>query len=415
MDKKVLLVGTLDTKGREFNFLNSILKENGIGTIVMDCGVLEEPFFKPDIGGQEVAAHGGSSIDVLRSTMDRGQAMEVMMKGVIELTAKLYREGRICGIMGIGGGSGTNLACSGMKLLPVGFPKIMVSTMASGDTRTYIGEKDIMMVYSIADILGLNQVTRDIITNAAGAMIGIIRLKEEAGKDLPEPFSRRQREEEKPEALIAATMMGATTQCLTHAKTYLEKRGFEVVAFHTTGSGGRAMENLVSEGTVNGVLDITTTEIMNTIVGGVFPVGDERVSTAADMGIPIVVSCGALDFVNFWTGQIPEKYRDRVFHQHNPVAVLMRTSKEENARAARVIADRLNRAKGPAAVVIPLKGFSSYDADDMPFFDREADMAFIETLEQCINRGIEILKIDKHINEREFAENVAECLIRNLK
>jgi len=414
MDKKVLLIGTLDTKGREFDFLNGILNKNGINTIVMDCGVLGKPFFKPDISRYEVALSGGTGIEYLQSEKDRGHSMEVMMKGVLELTGKLYSEGKICGIMGIGGGSGTNLACSGMKVLPTGFPKIMVSTMASGNTQTYIGEKDIMMVYSVADILGLNRVTRAIISNAAAAMVGIIEFREKAKKELKKPGAAGHAADEVSKPLIAATMMGATTQCLTYTKSYLEERGFEVVAFHTTGSGGRAMENLISDGSVNGVLDITTTEIMNTIAGGVFPVGKERISTAASMGIPIVVSCGALDFVNFWTGQIPEKYRNRTFHQHNPVAVLMRTSMEENKKAARVIAERLNKARGPAAVVIPLKGFSSYDAVGMPFFDPAADMAFIESLEQNISRDVEIFKYKYHINDPEFAEKVAGCLIKKL-
>ena len=336
------------------------------------------------------------------------------MKGVVKLTKKLYRQDRISGIMGIGGGSGTNLACSGMKILPVGFPKIMVSTMASGNTGTYIGEKDIMMIYSVADILGLNRVTREIISNAAAAMVGIIKSKEESKKDQAERDADGHYPAKARKPLIAATMMGATTRCLTFAKEYLEKKDFEVVAFHTTGSGGRAMENLIHDGAVDGVLDITTTEIMNTIAGGVFPVGQERISTAAGMGIPIVVSSGALDFVNFWTGQVPEKYSDRVFHQHNPVAVLMRTSKEENIKAGKVIAERLNRAKGPAAVAIPLKGFSSYDAEGMPFFDPEADMAFIGSLEKNLNPEVEVLKLQNHINDTEFAEKVAEYLIEKI-
>ena len=414
MDKKVLLIGTLDTKGREFDFLNRILKKNCLKTIVMDCGVLGKPFFKPDIPRNEVALHGGTSIEKLQTEKDRGHSMEVMVKGVVELTGKLYREGRICGVMGIGGGSGTNLACSGMKVLPVGFPKIMVSTMASGNTGTYIGEKDIMMVYSVADILGLNRVTRIIISNAAAAMTGIIKSGNKPGEAAGVTTTDGYGREAFRKYLIAATMMGATTPCLTHSKAYLEERDFEVIAFHTTGSGGRAMENLISDGVVNGVLDITTTEIMNTIAGGVFPAGEERISTAAGMGIPIVVSCGALDFVNFWTGQIPEKYRGRDFHQHNPVAVLMRTSEEENIKAGRVIAERLNKAKGPAAVVIPLMGFSSYDAKDMPFYDREADMAFIGSLEQNLNPGVEILKLNNHINDAEFAERVSECLIKKI-
>jgi uncharacterized protein (UPF0261 family) len=418
MDKEILLIGTLDTKGQEFEFLKNRLTELGIGVIVMDGGVLGTPGFAADITRDSVAAEGGIELAELQKEKNRGKSMEIMENGARKITGKLFDNNRISGIMGIGGGSGTSLGCAAMRILPIGFPKIMVSTVASGDTRSFVGEKDIMMVYSVADILGLNRVTRAILDNAATAMAGIIKFKEKVSisEDKNEDFNiRKYGKSAGHKPLIAASMMGVTTPCITIAKEILEKNGFEIIAFHSTGSGGNAMENLINDGLADGVMDVTTTEIINIPAGGVFPADEGRMINAGRQAIPLAVSCGALDFVNFWTGNLPGHIKGRKFLQHNPVAVLMRTSKEENLWAGREIARRLNKAKGPAAVFIPLDGFSAYDAYGMPFYDPETDAVFIRALEENLAPFVEIIKCKNNINDPDFVKLMAGWLMDEVR
>ncbi|MDD3776969.1 MAG: Tm-1-like ATP-binding domain-containing protein [Actinomycetota bacterium] len=402
MVKKVLLIGTLDTKGEEFQFFKSTLQERGIQTLVMDAGVLGPPAFKPDISREEVAREGGEEIERLISIRDRGRSMEVMTKGVVGITRKLYRQQEIAAVAGMGGGSGTNLACAAMRALPLGFPKLVISTLASGDTTPFVGEKDIMMVYSVADILGINRITRQIIVNAAAAVAGMVQY------GTPSLGTGQKAGDNK--ALISATMMGATTPCVTFAGQMLKRQDMELVAFAASSSGGRAMENMIEEGWVQGVLDITTTEIINIVAGGVFPASRHRFETAGSKGVPQVVTCGAIDFVNFWTGNIPSKYKKRQFYQHNPAAVLMRTSLQENIKAGKALAQKLNLSKGRTAFVAPLKGFSSYDIKGGPFFNPETDQAFLESVEKNLRPGIKVIKCDCHINEEQFAAILVKTL-----
>jgi uncharacterized protein (UPF0261 family) len=409
MDKKILLIGTLDTKGQEFEFLKNRLAELGIGVIVMDGGVLGTPGFAADITRDLVAAEGGVELAELQKEKNRGKSMEIMENGARKITGKIFGRNRICGIMGIGGGSGTSLGCAAMRILPIGFPKIMVSTVASGDTRSFVGEKDIMMVYSVADILGLNRVTRAILDNAAMAMAGIIKFKEKVSnsEDKNKDFIiKKYGKSAGHKPLIAASMMGVTTPCITIAKEILEKNGFEIIAFHSTGSGGNAMENLINDGLVDGVMDVTTTEIINIPAGGVFPAGEGRMINAGRQAIPLAVSCGALDFVNI---------NGRKFLQHNPIAVLMRTSKEENLWAGREIARRLNKARGPAAVFIPLDGFSTYDAYGMPFYDPDTDAVFIRALEENLASFVKIIKCKNNINDPEFVKIMSGWLMEEVR
>ena len=398
MNREVLLVGTLDTKGRELQFVKRELKKGDIDTLVMDAGTLGRPFFRPDISREEVAEAGGGDLENLKSTGDRGKAVETMMKGVAILTRRMYSEGRIAGIMGMGGSAGTALASSAMQVVPIGVPKLIVSTAASGDTSRFVREKDISMMYSVTDISGLNRISRRVFANAAAAMAGMIKS--------------RQAEEEVPEKpLISATMMGVTTDCVTKAREELEKSGYEVVVFHARGSGGRAMESVIQEGLVKGVLDVTTVEIVNRLVGGVCDAGPTRLEAAGEKGIPQAVSCGGLDFVNFWVDSVPTKFKKRKLYQHNPMIILMRTTEEENRRAGQVIAEKLNRARGRVAFFIPLQGFSSVDAEGKVFYDPGADKAFVQSLEKHLfSPKVEVVKCNNHINDPEFASRMADFL-----
>ncbi|MDZ7836664.1 MAG: Tm-1-like ATP-binding domain-containing protein [Actinomycetota bacterium] len=278
MDKKILLIGTLDTKGEEFGYLKSSIEATGLQTMVMDAGVLGQPSFEPDIGRSQVARAGGKDIARLIEQKDRGKSMEAMMAGVVSIVQRLYDEEKISGIMGMGGGSGTNLACAAMRVLPFGFPKLVISTLASGDTEPFIQDKDIMMLFSVADILGLNPIIRKIISNGAAAMAGMVKA------NLQEIAAGKQQKERGP--LISATMMGTTTDCVTFAKKIIEDKNMEIVAFAASTSGGRAMENLIGEGLVQGVLDITTTEIINTVAGGVFPPAARGLKLQGSWGCP---------------------------------------------------------------------------------------------------------------------------------
>jgi len=397
MADKVLLIGTLDTKGQEFKFLKEELEKRGVDTIVVDAGIVGKPFFKPDISREEVAKAGGGELEELKSKGDRGKAVETMMRGVAALAKRLYSEGKIGGIMGMGGSAGTGLASSAMKAVPIGVPKLIVSTVASGETSRFVGEKDISMMYSVTDISGLNRISRTIFSNAAAAMAGMVKSGKLEEKLLEKP-------------LIAATMMGVTTPCVSKAREKFEGSGYEVVVFHAIGSGGRAMEGAIQDGLIDGVLDVTTVEIINRLVGGVCDAGPTRLEAAGEKGIPQVVSCGGIDFVNFWAGSIPEKFKKRKLYQHNPMVTLMRTTREENEEAAKVIAEKLNKAKGPVAFFVPLRGFSSVDAEGKVFYDPEADKAFIQSLEKHLSSKVELVKCDNHINDPEFALKMAEFL-----
>jgi len=397
---KVLIVGALDTKGEEFKFLKDEFQERGIETLLMDSGVLGSPLFKADISRQEVAKEGGSNLDDLVALKDRGKSMAVMAKGVEVISKRLYDKGIISGVIGMGGTAGTLLASSAMKAIPIGVPKLIISTVASGDTSFYVGQKDIAMMYSVSDFLGLNSISKAIISNSAAAMSGMVRNREII-KDTEE------------NTLILSTMMGVTTLCVSNARDRLKEKGYDLVAFHAIGSGGKAMESLIEEdqhNLVRGILDITTTEVMNSLVGGMCSAGPERLEVAGKIGIPQVVTCGAIDFVNFFPDSIPEKYKHRRFYLHNPSTILMRTDSEENAKAGQLIAKKLNNSKGPVAFFIPLKGFSEIDAAGKDFYDPEINNAFIHSLEDNLASNIKIIKCDNHINDSEFAIKMSDYL-----
>ncbi|MBM7622527.1 Tm-1-like ATP-binding domain-containing protein [Sporohalobacter salinus] len=403
MKEKVVILGTLDTKGEEFKFVKEIVEDKGCETIVIDAGVKGEPYFEPDISSDRVAEAGGMALDELIEKDDRGKAIDVMMKGAKKVVSDLFQKGELGGVISLGGSAGTTIGSAAMRVLPVGVPKVLVSTLASGDTRPYVGVKDIMMIYSVTDISGLNSVSRKILSNAAFAISAMV-------KDSPPEV-----DEEK--SLVAATMFGVTTPCVTKVREYLEEKGYEVLVFHATGTGGKAMETLIESGFIEGVLDITTTEWCDELVGGVLNAGPHRLEAAAKNGIPQVVSTGALDMVNFGgIDSVPEEFRDRNLYEHNPSVTLMRTTKEENEELGEIIADKLNQSKGPTALFLPLKGVSLYDVEGKPFYGPEEDEALFESLRQNIDQNkVELIERETDINDEEFALEMAKKLIKFLE
>jgi uncharacterized protein (UPF0261 family) len=347
-----------------------------------------------------VAEAGGGNLAEMRQQADRGAALEVMQAGASKLAAQLHAEGKFDGVLGLGGSGGTAIATAAMRELPVGLPKVMVSTVASGDVQPYVGVKDIAMMYSVVDIAGLNRLSRRILANAAGMVCGAV---EEAG-------TRGGEEADRP--LVTATMFGVTTPCVNMVREKLEEAGYEVLVFHATGSGGRSMESLIEAGFVAGVADITTTEWCDELVGGVLSAGPTRLEAAAKAGLPQVVSCGALDMVNFWAADtVPARFKQRTLYKHNANVTLMRTTPQECAELGRIIASKLNRAAGPTALFIPLKGVSAIDQEGQPFHLPEADAALFESLRRNVRPPVELVELDMHINDPAFAAAMAEQLV----
>lgn len=400
---KVVILGTFDTKGKEFKYIKDLIESRGIETITVNAGIKDQSYFEPDIDSAEVAKAGGKELSELLALNDRGTAVEVMMRGSTSIVSTLYRQGKVAGIISLGGTAGTTIGTAAMQSLPVGVPKVMVSTVASGDTRPYVREKDITMMYSVVDISGINSISRRILANAAFAIAGMISGQVPAQSD------------EKP--LIAATMFGVTTPCVTKAREYLEEQGYEVLVFHATGAGGRAMESLIESGFIKGVLDITTTEWADELVGGVLSAGPNRLEAAAKAGIPQVVSLGALDMVNFGPKTtVPEKFKERKFYQHNPTVTLMRTNTNECRQLGEIIAEKINKAKGAAAVYLPLKGVSLIDIKGQPFYGPQEDAELFNAIRAKIDRNrVELVEMDTHINDEQFAVAMAKKLITMLK
>lgn len=395
----VVLLGTLDTKGQEYEYLRSRVRSFGCDVVLIDAGVIGEPLAVPDISRDEVARAAGVDVAELAARGDRGVAIEAMARGATTVVLDLFRQGRVHGILALGGSGGAALATPAMRALPIGVPKLMVSTLASGDTRPYVGASDVAMLYPVVDIAGINRISERILTNAAAAIAGMARAYETF-----EPAV-----EARP--LVAATMFGVTTPCVTEARKYLEERGYEVLVFHATGTGGQAMESLAKAGFLAGVLDVTTTELADELVGGVLSAGPHRLEAAGDVGIPQVVSLGALDMVNFGPIEtVPERFRDRRLYKHNPTVTLMRTTPGECAELGRILAEKLNRARGPVAVFVPLRGVSAISTAGGPFYDPEADRALIEHLKAHLRPDIELHEWDTDINDPSFARAMAARL-----
>lgn len=403
MAKTVCIVGTMDTKGLEFAFIKAQIEASGVSTCVVNTGIMGEPQLAPDVSADEVARRAGSSLQALRDEGDRGNSVAVMAQGASAIVAEKQAAGEIDGIISLGGSAGTTIGTTAMQAVPVGVPKIMVSTLASGDTSPYVQSKDICMMYSVVDIAGINRLSRQILANAAGAIVGMVNAEAPAAMEADKP-------------LIAATMFGVTTPCVTKAREILEAAGYEVLVFHATGTGGQAMEDLVRGGFLAGVLDVTTTELADELVGGILSAGADRLEAAGHAALPQVIAPGALDMVNFGPPDtVPEKFRNRLFYQHNPTVTLMRTTTEEMAELGRIMARKLSEARGTTTVIIPTQGVSAIDKTGQPFDSPEARAAWCENLKANIGGNVTVIEMDAHINDDAFATKLAETLLENVQ
>lgn len=407
----VLLIGTFDTKGEEYAFVRQAILDRGMHVITMDIGVLGSATgipFPVDISAEQVAKEGGGSLDTLRARADRGKAVDVMQAGARSLTRALYVTRHYDGVLGLGGGGGTTMITAAMRELPLGVPKVMVSTMASGNTAPYVDIRDITMMYSVVDIAGLNAISRVVLSNAVAAVCGMIQSQVDVRTAAPAAATRT-----KVRPAIAATMFGVTTPCVTAARRRLERAGFDVVVFHATGSGGRAMESLIADGCFAGVLDVTTTEWCDEVVGGVLTAGPDRLGAAARKGIPQVVSVGALDMVNFGgADSVPPEFRSRNLYRHNETVTLMRTTPDECREIGRRIGEKLSAAAGPTVLMIPKQGVSMLDAEGKAFHDPVADAALFESLRHStVGSSVRVIEVDAHINDEMFAHQMVDQLL----
>jgi uncharacterized protein (UPF0261 family) len=409
----IFLIGTLDTKGDEVLFVRERLNEQGVDNWVVDAGVLGPVPFRPDIAREQVYEVAGTSLAAVQGERDRGRAIEAAARGVTRIVLDQFAEGEVSGVLGLGGSAGTTIATAAMRALPFGMPKLMVSTLASGQVRHFVGVRDILMLNSVVDISGLNRISRSVLENAAAAMAGMYLARERRGRGLGPWGQKIALAEDKP--LVTMTMFGVTTPCVEACRRILEENGYEILVFHATGTGGQTMESFVTDGLITGVLDITTTELADELVGGILSAGRDRLTAAGLLGVPQVLSVGALDMVNFGPPDtVPEKFRGRRFCQHNPSVTLMRTTPEENDRLGKEIALKASAAQGPTAVLLPLRGVSAIDAEGQPFWWPEADVALFQSLRHWISPHVELRELDLHINDPRFAEAAAGTLLRLL-
>ncbi|MBL8814688.1 MAG: Tm-1-like ATP-binding domain-containing protein [Planctomyces sp.] len=395
----VLAIATLDTKGDELQWVVQCLRTVGVPVRIVDVGSQGPPQIKPDTDRYEVLSGSGYSAEQVMSA-DRGGAVTMMGDALSRWVVQEHSRGAILGIIGIGGSGGTSIVTQAMRAMPVGLPKLMVSTVASGQVGPYVDCNDICMMYSVVDVAGLNAVSTQVLANAAHAMAGMVHW--------PIP-----KISVKP--AVAMTMFGVTTPCVTAVRKSLEAEGYDCLVFHATGTGGRAMEKLVESGLVQGVLDITTTEVADEVVGGVFPAGPRRFDVTLQKRIPYVMSTGALDMVNFGARDtVPEHFRSRKLYVHNPMVTLMRTTVQENKTAAQWIASKINASNSRFSLLIPEGGVSSLDAPGMAFHDPEADSALNAELEARINQTPEkqVIRLPYHINAPEFADALVNEFLR---
>ncbi|MBL9139218.1 MAG: Tm-1-like ATP-binding domain-containing protein [Verrucomicrobiales bacterium] len=395
--RTIAILGTLDTKGVEHGYLADLIRARGHRPLLIDVGTLGEPRVKPDIDRLAVAAAAGVDYAALLLRRDRGEAVTAMSRGAPVLLGRLAAQGEVHGVISLGGGGGTAIGTAAMRALPVGFPKLMMSTLASGNTAPYVGVKDIVMFPSVVDIAGLNRISRNLIARAAGAICGMVEAWIPAAEDRP---------------IVVASQFGNTTPCIEACKTEIESHGFEVVIFAATGTGGRTMESLIESGLVTGVLDLTTTEWADELVGGVLTAGPQRLEAAGRAQVPAVVSTGCLDMVNFGPPDtIPSNFHGRLFYQHNPQVTLMRTTPAENERLGEILANKINAYLGPVSVILPLRGLSLIGAPGGPFHDPAADTALHDRLRASLRPGVRVIALDCSINDPVFARTSAHELL----
>ncbi|MGB6045820.1 MAG: Tm-1-like ATP-binding domain-containing protein [Pirellulales bacterium] len=401
MAKTVLLIGAFDTKGAEYAFLRERIAAQGAQILSLNTGVLgSTDLFPVDVEADEVATAGGTDLSALRDRQDRGEAMKVMASGAAVVAKRLFEQDRFDGIIGMGGSGGSSVVTSAMRALPIGVPKICVSTVAATDTAPYVGTKDVTLIPSITDVAGVNRVSRIIFSRAAGAIVGMVNSE-------PPPA-----DDERP--VIVASMFGNTTTCVDACRNALDAEGYEVLVFHATGAGGRVMESLIDEGLVDACLDITTTEWADEVCGGVLSAGKDRLSAAGRNGIPQLIVPGCVDMANFGPADtIPEslKTAGRKFYEWNPAVTLMRTNVDENQKMGQIFAEKANAAQGPVAFLFPLKGVSILDGDGEMFCDREADAAMFKAIRENLRDDIPVVEIDANINDPEFSAKAVQMML----
>jgi uncharacterized protein (UPF0261 family) len=398
--KTIAVLGTLDTKGEEHGYVAELIRARGHRTLLIDVGCLTPPVVQTDVSRDEVAEAGKVDLQGLAARKDRGESVAAMAHAAAAMLVKLVEAGKIDGVISLGGGGGTAIGTAAMRALPIGFPKVMVSTLAAGNVAPYVGTKDIVMFPSIVDVSGLNRLSRVLLARAAGAICGMVEV---------EP----PKVEEKP--LVVASMFGNTTQCVNSAKDILEKAGYEVLVFHATGMGGRIMESLIESGLVSGVLDVTTTEWADELVGGILGAGPTRLEAAGKMKVPAIVTPGCLDMVNFGEkATVPAKFAGRTFYQHNPQVTLMRTTPEECAELGRILAEKVNAYTGPVTVLLPKKAISVISAEGGAFYDPKADEALFEGIRKGLRKEVEVVEMDVAINDEAFARACAERLLEGM-
>ncbi|MEZ0276643.1 MAG: Tm-1-like ATP-binding domain-containing protein [Roseimicrobium sp.] len=400
----IAVLGTFDTKGAEHAFIAEAIRARGHETLLIHVGCLDEPTITPDVPVEEVAEAGGEDWRAVFAKKDRGESVALMARAVGKYAASLEDQGRIHGIISLGGGGGTAIATAAMRALPIGFPKLMVSTLASGNTAPYVGTKDIVMMPAIVDVTGINRISRTIFENAAGAICGMVKAA---------VLRESRPAEDRP--LIVASMFGNTTACVDKAKALLEQSGYEVLVFHSTGTGGRTLESLVESGMVAGVLDITTTEWADELAGGILSAGPTRLEAAGRADVSAIVTPGCLDMVNFGEPHtVPAKYAGRTFYHHNPQVTLMRTNAEECAELGRILAEKVNAYTAPVTVLLPKKAISIISAEGKPFHDPAADEALFSSIKKHLRSGIPLMEFDLEINDSAFAAACATALLENI-
>ncbi|MDA7873396.1 Tm-1-like ATP-binding domain-containing protein [Akkermansiaceae bacterium] len=395
----IAVLGTLDSKGHEHAFVADLIRNKGHEVLLIDLGSGGAPQITPDITRFEVAAAIDLDFQSLIDKQDRGECVVAMSKAAPVYLSKLVEEGKIDGVISLGGGGGTALATAAMRTLPVGFPKLMVSTLASGNTAHYVGTKDITMMPSIVDVAGLNRISKTIFTRAAGAICGMVEAQVTEGHDKP---------------LIVASMFGNTTDCINIAAKVLEEAGYEVLIFHATGTGGRTMESLIESGMVAGVLDLTTTEWADELLGATLTAGPERMDAMSKAGIPAVIAPGCLDMANYGERQtLPAEHEDRNIYIHNPQVTLLRTNAEECSQLGRILAEKANANSAPTAILNPRKAISIISAEGQSFHDPAADAALFNAIHE--HAQCEVIDYDEEINSETFAQAAAHKLLSLIK
>lgn len=396
--KTILIIGTLDTKGEECLFIRDLVQHNGCSTILIDPGPLGRPLTRGDISRKAVARKAGHDLNRLVATRDKGRIIQAMTDGLTAWVSELYTEGKIHGVIAVGGGQGTAIGTAAMQPLPLGFPKVMVSTIASGDLGPFLRTKDIAVFPSVTDVFGLNYVFVRILENAVHALLGMVK----ANRPIVKGESK----------VIGATAFGVVTPGLMKMKSLLTKKGFEMILFHATGTGGRVMEEMVEAGYFDGVMDWTTHEVVDEVGGGVFASGKGRLDSLSRLAIPWILAPGAIDYICKGSYQdLPPRWKKRKHIIHNRNITLFRATSVEMVQAANFLVNKINRAIGPVKIMIPLRGFSEPNAEGKPFYDPEADREFIRALRKGLRQDIEVLERDTHINDDAFVREAVSVMM----